>query len=338
MIEAIDNVNSSLVEEGRREGEHSDQELETHYAQARQLLANHANPEDLARGVELLSEAAEAGYGPAQYNLGKAIRDGRGIERDEEQAAQWFARAAAQGLAKAQRHLGTRYGEGQGVARDPILAVKWLTLAADQGLVTAQNALTAIVTSVTDDDREEGERQARAWRPKAERESGIQVKIGIGVSTGPCVVGNLGSEQRFDYSVLGDPVNLSSRLEGQTKAYGVSILIGEATRQLSPDFAALEVDLLAVKGRQEAVRIYALLGDEAKAKSAEHQALAERHDEMLAAYRAQRWEEAWSLLEDCTQMAPGLEHLYDVYRDRIGYFRDNPPGKNWDFVHVATQK
>jgi hypothetical protein len=62
------------------------------------------------------------------------------------------------------------------------------------------------------------------------------------------------------------------------------------------------------------------------------------HNAMLEAYRAQKWDEAWSLLEACTAQAPQLTHLYDVYRDRIGYFRENAPGKYWDFVYVATQK
>ena len=123
----------------------------------------------------------------------------------------------------------------------------WLSLAAEQGLVTAQESLAEVLRSTADDDRNEGERRARNWRPKAERKEAIQLKIGIGLSSGSCVVGNLGSKQRFDYSVLGDPVNLASRLEGQTKAYGVRIIIGEGTRRLAPDFAALEIDLIAVK-------------------------------------------------------------------------------------------
>ena len=87
------------------------------------------------------------------------------------------------------------------------------------------------------------------------------VQLGIGLNTGVCCVGNLGSETRFDYSVIGDNVNVASRLEGQSKTYDVGTIVGELTTARAPDFAFLELDLLKVKGRTEATRIFALLGD-----------------------------------------------------------------------------
>ena len=123
----------------------------------------------------------------------------------------------------------------------------------------------------------EVEERVRVWQPRAATGKTIQVDIGIGINTGECVVGNMGSEQRFDYSVLGDAVNLASRLEGQSKTYAVPIIISEETQRLAPDFAALELDLIAVKGKKEAVRVFALLGEPEVAASAAFGQLRRRH-------------------------------------------------------------
>lgn len=163
---------------------------------------------------------------------------------------------------------------------------------------------------------------------------------GIGINSGECMVGNMGSDQRFDYSALGDPVNLASRLEGQTKAYGVSIIVGESTYASASDLAMLELDLLVVVGKTEPIRIYTILGDESVAASEGFLAYRAGHGEMLAAYREQRWDDALASLERCRRSGAdlGLSELYDVYAKRIAIFKDVPSGEDWDGVFVATKK
>ncbi|HEV2336204.1 MAG TPA: adenylate/guanylate cyclase domain-containing protein, partial [Stellaceae bacterium] len=162
--------------------------------------------------------------------------------------------------------------------------------------------------------------------------------IGVGVNTGECVVGNMGSDERFAYTAMGDAVNLASRLEGQSKTYGVSIVIGEATRQAAPTWAALELDLIAVQGKAEAVRIYTLLGDRAHGATAEFSELTEHHTALLRQYRAREWAQAQAALSRCRSRDPRLEPLYDLYEERLAYFTANPPAADWGGVFVALTK
>lgn len=168
------------------------------------------------------------------------------------------------------------------------------------------------------------------------------VHMGIGINTGECSVGNMGSNIRFDYSVLGDNVNLASRLEGQCKEYGVPIIIGEATRAAVADFAAIELDLIKVKGKKQAVRIFALLGDAALATRADFLALADCNNDLLAAYRARRWDEAAKhsvMLDELAQKAGApLRELVALHQERIVRLKASPPAAEWDGVFVATSK
>jgi adenylate cyclase len=164
------------------------------------------------------------------------------------------------------------------------------------------------------------------------------IHIGIGINTGECVVGNMGSDERFTYTALGDAVNLAARLEGQTKTYGVPIIFGEATREAAPEWAAVELDLIAVKGKQDAVRIYTLVGDKRYARSPEFATLAGPHCAMLMHYRARQWAAADAALQRCRGIDPRLDGLYELYAERIAYFAHTPPAADWDGVFVALTK
>jgi adenylate cyclase len=181
-----------------------------------------------------------------------------------------------------------------------------------------------------------------AWRVRAEqnKKTFIELKAGIGIHSGKCSVGNMGSEQRFAYSALGDTVNLASRLEGQTKSYGVGVMISSTTRQQAPELAAIEIDLLAVKGRMEPERVYALLGDAVLARSPAFLAFSALHDRMLGAYRGKMWDETSVLIEQCWNLWPELEGLYSVYRQRIADIKSGSfsPAANWRGVWVAKDK
>ena len=199
----------------------------------------------------------------------------------------------------------------------------------------ADHACESALAMLAELDRVNCELAAEA---AAENRVSPPIHAGIGINTGECVVGNMGSDERFAYTAMGDAVNLASRLEGQSKTYGLSIVIGEATRDAAPAWAALELDLIAVKGKAEAVRIHTLLGDAAYGATPGFTELAENHAAMLERYRAQDWAEARAALGRCRGRDSRLDGLYDLYEERIAYFADNPPAPDWDGVFVALSK
>jgi adenylate cyclase len=167
------------------------------------------------------------------------------------------------------------------------------------------------------------------------------IEMGIGINTGPCFVGNLGAEQRFNYSVLGDTVNVASRLEGQTKVYAVPTIIGEATNGLvAGELLTLPLDTIRLKGKTAPVIIYALLGDAELAAADSFRELKPLHEALFAALRAGDPEAAERWLAQCIQRprTAGLEGYYQTCRKRIEAIRDLPADAEWNGVVVARTK
>jgi adenylate cyclase len=169
----------------------------------------------------------------------------------------------------------------------------------------------------------------------------IPLNVGVGLNTGVCVVGNMGSDLRFDYSVLGDSVNLASRLEGQSKEYGFPIIVGSKTALAVKDkFAILELDFIMVKGKKEPEVIYAIAGREDTAQSGRFQRLRNLTIEMLACYRARDWEGALAAIERGrrTDERHSLELLYNLYEARIRGYVENPPPEDWNGAFALLTK
>ena len=167
------------------------------------------------------------------------------------------------------------------------------------------------------------------------------INIGLGINTGTCVVGNMGSDLRFDYSVLGDPVNLASRLEGRSKSYGTPIILGAKTAEkVGHRFATIQIDLITVKGKTEPEHIYALVGDEAVARSNEFTTFTTLVKDMMALYRKRDWSGAETALQRAKVLPQtfGLMDMLDIYQSRIDAFRMTPPPERWDGVFVFDTK
>jgi adenylate cyclase len=169
----------------------------------------------------------------------------------------------------------------------------------------------------------------------------IPINVGVGLNTGTCVVGNMGSDLRFDYSVLGDSVNLASRLEGQSKEYGFPIIVGSRTALAVKDrFAILELDFIMVKGKKEPEVIYAIAGRQDTAQSGRFQRLRNLTIEMMACYRSRDWDGAMAAIERGrrTDDAKVLELLYSLYETRIRDYRENPPPEDWNGAFALLTK
>jgi len=169
----------------------------------------------------------------------------------------------------------------------------------------------------------------------------LPLRIGIGLNTGPCVVGNMGSDFRFNYSVLGDTVNVASRLESRTKDYRLPVVIGSRTADKAKEkFATMEIDLIQVKGKKDPEAVFTVLGRAAVVPDPRTEELRALNAQMLARFRNQDWDGALALIGGCRKLANGfaVAGLYDMYEERIAAYRADPPGADWDGVYHAESK
>ncbi|MEX2311862.1 MAG: adenylate/guanylate cyclase domain-containing protein, partial [Rhodospirillales bacterium] len=184
---------------------------------------------------------------------------------------------------------------------------------------------------------------------EAEGRKHIPLKVGVGLNTGQCVVGNMGSDMRFDYSVLGDAVNLAARLEGQSKSYGMNVVLGANTRDAVKDrLAVIDLDYIQVKGKTTGTYIYGLMGDGDVLADPKFVKLQRLIFDAQETYRAQQWDDAQEMFDEIRDLGSdankpwkleaNLHVLCDLYDERIAEYRVNPPAPDWNGVFIATTK
>jgi adenylate cyclase len=157
-----------------------------------------------------------------------------------------------------------------------------------------------------------------------------KIAVGLGLSTGDMTVGDMGSNIRKAYTVMGDAVNLGSRLEGITRQYGVGILVSEETQKESEGIIYRDIDMVRVKGKDNPITIFEPV-DLESAINPQTRSQVDQWNILIQHYRAQKWDEADTILRTLLASDPDRK-LYQVYAERITLFRQDPPPSNWDGV------
>jgi adenylate cyclase len=173
-----------------------------------------------------------------------------------------------------------------------------------------------------------------------DREGKPRVGMGLGINTGPTLIGNIGSRDRFGYDVLGDSVSLTARLEGQTKNYGQTIIISEFTNsRINDEFFTIELDEIAVKGKSVGVTIFTVFYNPDATVAADWIMARELHELMLAHYRRQEWDKAVELCQQLTgEFDDRMNEYYGIWQERIAEMRSRDLPKDWDGIFRATSK
>jgi adenylate cyclase len=166
------------------------------------------------------------------------------------------------------------------------------------------------------------------------------VGCGLGINTGPTLIGNIGSKDRFGYDVLGDSVSLTARLEGQTKNYGVLIIISESTQsRVGDNYFTIPLDCIAVKGKTVGVDIFTVFYNPDATVAADWTSAREHHELMLQYYREQNWDKAIAMCQELTGEFDGnMDQYYEKWIDRIGEMRTRDLPTDWDGTYRATSK
>ncbi|HEY4613252.1 MAG TPA: CHASE2 domain-containing protein [Bacteroidota bacterium] len=175
-------------------------------------------------------------------------------------------------------------------------------------------------------------------RPEWKKRGKPEISVRCGVNTGWMIVGNMGGKDRFDYTMIGDSVNLASRLEGANKQYDSKIMISEFTHKYVADKVTVrELDLIQVKGKNEPIKVFELLGTADMPRTAEQKEAAEMYQEGIKLYRERKWDEAIAYMNQVFQLDPTC-YVAQVYAQRAALYQLNPPPDDWSGVFVMTTK